>query len=262
MSGFRRAVTESVQAVDDRVGTIAAFHFPADDLERAAAFYEKIFGWHLTHEPASPTPYHTDRGRVHGGVSAALVVRSGALQHPIPVIEVDDADGTMARLEQMGGLAEQRSGGTFCYALDSEGNRIGLGQRSGSRPHDSASEAGRFVNFHLPADEIERATAFYRDLFGWELRALPGAVPYVVTNPAQPEGPGIEAAIIKREPVVKAPTPTLEVQWIDDTMALISMNQGQQAAVKDIPGIGRFGYARDCEGNTIALLQRNFLIRP
>jgi predicted enzyme related to lactoylglutathione lyase len=139
---------------------------------------------------------------------------------------------------------------------------IGSASRLGTgRAREDHSGPGSFVNVHLPADDVERATAFYRELFGWEFRALPSAVPYMVTNPAQPEGPGIEAAIVKREPVVKAPTPTIEVQWIDDAMALIAMNQGEQSAVQDIPGIGRFGYARDCEGNTIALLQRNLLIR-
>lgn len=248
-------------AVDDGVGTIAAFHVPADDLERAAAFYEKIFGWQLMRDPHSPTPYDTDPGRTRRGVSAALVARSSAFADPIPVLEVDDAEGMTERLERLGGRIDLRSGDTFRYALDSEGNRIGLASRNAPRTHEGTFGPGSFVNFHLPADDVERATAFYRELFGWELRQLPGAVPYVVTNPAQPGGPGIEAAIVKREPVVKAPTPTIEVQWIDDAMALIAMNLGQQSSVKDIPGIGRFGYARDCEGNTIALLQRNLLVR-
>ena len=34
------------------------------------------------------------------------------------------------------------------------------------------------------------------------------------------------------------------------------MKGGQQARVQDIPGLGRFGYAIDSEGNVIALLQR------
>jgi uncharacterized protein len=243
------------------VGRIVAFHLPADDVERAAAFYAKIFGWELTRDDDAPTPYDTDPARGTTGIAGALIERAGALKDPIPVLEVDDADATMAKLERLGGLADLRARGAYRYAQDSEGNGIALAQRNGARTRPGMTGPGAFVNFHLPADDVERATAFYGELFGWELRALSGTVPYVVTNPAQPDGPGIEAAIIRREMVVKAPTPTIEVQWIDDAMALVSMNQGQQASVQDIPGIGRFGYARDCEGNTIALLQRNLLLR-
>ena len=35
----------------------------------------------------------------------------------------------------------------------------------------------------------------------------------------------------------------------------IAMKGGQQGRVQDIPGIGRFGYAIDSEGNIIALLE-------
>jgi predicted enzyme related to lactoylglutathione lyase len=46
------------------------------------------------------------------------------------------------------------------------------------------------------------------------------------------------------------------VDDIDGTMARLSVSGGQQGAVRDIAGTGRFGYAIDSEGNVIALLQR------
>jgi predicted enzyme related to lactoylglutathione lyase len=38
-------------------------------------------------------------------------------------------------------------------------------------------------------------------------------------------------------------------------MVVVATSGGQQGPVRDIPGIGRFGYAIDSEGNIIALLQ-------
>ncbi len=38
-------------------------------------------------------------------------------------------------------------------------------------------------------------------------------------------------------------------------MMLIATRGGQQGRVQNIPGVGRFGYAIDSEGNIIALLQ-------
>ena len=115
---------------------------------------------------------------------------------------------------------------------------------------------GNIVNFHLPADDVERAATFYREVFGWEFtRVEPSPVPYLVHEPGA-DGAGIPAAITARQPIVKAPTPTFEVEQIDDAMTDIAMKGGQQGQVFDIPGIGRYGYAVDSEGNIIALLQR------
>ncbi len=113
---------------------------------------------------------------------------------------------------------------------------------------------GKIVNFHLPAENVERAVAFYRDVFGWTFTPLSDEpVPYFHASAV---GAGVEAAITKRTHVIANPVPTIEVDDIDDTLTHLSKNGGQQAAVNDIAGIGRFANARDSEGNTIALLQR------
>jgi predicted enzyme related to lactoylglutathione lyase len=62
--------------------------------------------------------------------------------------------------------------------------------------------------------------------------------------------------------MIKAPVPTIEVDDIDQSMTAIAIKGGQQARVEDIPGLGRFGYAIDSEGNVIALLQREASPRP
>ncbi len=116
---------------------------------------------------------------------------------------------------------------------------------------------GRIVNFHLPADDVERAATFYREVFGWEFVPFPGSpVPYLIHQFADGDGAGVPAAITQRQTVVKAPTPTIEVDNIDQAMTDIAMKGGQQARIEEIPGLGRFGYAIDSEGNVIALLQR------
>jgi uncharacterized protein len=116
---------------------------------------------------------------------------------------------------------------------------------------------GKVVNFHLPADDVERAATFYREVFGWDFVAQPNSpVPYLVYQPSGDGGAGVPAAITKRQEIIKAPVPTIEVDHIDQTMVDIAMKGGQQARVQDIPGLGRFGYAIDSEGNVIALLQR------
>ncbi|HEY0797711.1 MAG TPA: VOC family protein [Candidatus Baltobacteraceae bacterium] len=113
---------------------------------------------------------------------------------------------------------------------------------------------GKVVNFHLPAADVQRALAFYRNVFGWSFAPLgDGSIPYYH---ASAEGAGIEAAITVRSHEMTHPTPTIEVDDIDAAMARIVTLGGQQSSVRDVPGIGRFGYAKDSEGNIIALLER------
>jgi predicted enzyme related to lactoylglutathione lyase len=243
------------------VGRIVAFHLPARDLERAAAFYAKVFGWELTRDDDSPTPYTTDPAGNGRAVAGALIARTETVRAPVPVLAVDDVDAALAKLERLGGRAEPGVSGSFRYAQDSEGNVLGLVQRNEVRLGPSETGLGRFLNVHLPVDDVIRATVFYSELFGWELRATPGEVPYIVVGAGQPDGPALDAALMQREQIVKAPTPTIEVEWIDDAMTTLAMTEGQVAAVNDIADIGRFGYAKDSEGNTIAMLQRSFLLR-
>ena len=115
---------------------------------------------------------------------------------------------------------------------------------------------GKIVNFHLPADDVGRASEFYREVFGWEFAPVAtSAVPYLV-HQSHEDGAGVPAAITARSDVLNAPTPTIEVSNIDQAMLDIALKGGQQGLVQHIPGVGRFGYAIDSERNIIALLQR------
>jgi len=114
----------------------------------------------------------------------------------------------------------------------------------------------KIINFHLPADDVDRAAKFYHEVFGWEFVAFPNSpVPYLVHEPGD-DGAGIPAAITARQAVITSPVPTIEVDHIDQALIDIATKGGQQGRVQDLPGIGRFAYAIDSEGNTIALLQR------
>src|ERR1700740_2101205 len=112
---------------------------------------------------------------------------------------------------------------------------------------------GKGLNFPVPADDVERAANFYREVFGWELSPFPESlVPYMIGRASESDALGIETAITQRTNLLQHPTPTIEVADIDATMTRLAMLGGQQSAVHTIPGLGRFGYAKDSEGNLIA----------
>ena len=124
---------------------------------------------------------------------------------------------------------------------------------------------GRPVHFEIQADDIERAKAFYGDVFGWEFQDygdIAGSTYFgVVTGP---EGePGINGGLLQRP--VPAPGPeqgtnawvvTMQVDDFDATAAKILAAGGQVALPKyALTGMAWQGYFLDTEGNTIGLHQ-------
>ena len=105
------------------------FAITADDVERARAFYEAVFGW--TFEERGPPDFYTIVG---AGLPGALQGRDepltdGALPVEITV-GVDDVDAIARKVVAAGGtITMQKSHietvGTLIYFKDTEGNRVG-----------------------------------------------------------------------------------------------------------------------------------------
>lgn len=120
-------------------GRVVHFEIPFDEPQRARAFYGQVFQWDVTpwgEDPGylmvstGPTPEEgpTEAGFINGGLidRAASVGRT-----PVVVIDVEDIDATLARIEAQGGrpLREKEPVGEMGFAAyfeDSEGNVVGL----------------------------------------------------------------------------------------------------------------------------------------
>ena len=115
--------------------------------------------------------------------------------------------------------------------------------------------ANRVIHFEIPADEPERAVAFYRAAFGWTIECREGPVEYWTAKTG--EGPGINGAFVRRGPV-RETTNTIAVADLDAAIAAV---EGLGGAVEGEPmtiaGAGRFCYARDTEGNLFGMMQRD-----
>ena len=102
------------------------FEIPADDVERAAAFYEKVLGFRYE-------PWDTEMGMItttEGGINGDLHRRSTA-PHPTVVFTVDRIEDTLAAAVQLGGeqvgeIQPLNDSSRWVYLRDSEGNLIGL----------------------------------------------------------------------------------------------------------------------------------------
>ncbi len=120
-------------------GRVVHFEIPFDDAERAHAFYREIFGWQLNAVPgmsytlASTGPTGDQGASEPGYINGGLLRRQNPNDTPIVVIDVDDIDATLTRIEEHGGqtlLGRQAVGemGWAAYFKDVEGNAMGLWQ--------------------------------------------------------------------------------------------------------------------------------------
>lgn len=121
--------------------------------------------------------------------------------------------------------------------------------------------SGKVVHFEVPFDDGDRARAFYRQAFGWNVVEMPEmSYTIVSTGPAAESGmpaePGyIGGGMFERVPEYpKGPVITVEVSSIDD--ALVKIGELGGATVGEKQPVGEMGFAayfRDPEGNVMGL---------
>jgi len=113
----------------------------------------------------------------------------------------------------------------------------------------------RVVHFECHADDPERAAAFYREVFGWEVERT--SDPYYLLLRSGGSGePGIDGAVMPRIGGSSF-TNAISVDSIHDYVLRIIRAGGEVLmAERTVPGLGRIAYCSDAEGNVFGLLER------
>lgn len=121
--------------------------------------------------------------------------------------------------------------------------------------------SGRVVHFEIPYDDQDRAHAFYAEVFGWTMTALPN-LRYVLaaTGPSEqgpPSEPGfINGGLLERGLPVGGPVVVLDVEDIDASLARITELGGTTVSEKQpVDDMGFSAYFKDSEGNLMGLWQ-------
>ena len=114
----------------------------------------------------------------------------------------------------------------------------------------------RIVHFEIYADDVDRASKFYADLFGWDITKWDGPpqMDYRLVNSG--DGPGIDGGITGR-PFEGIPGINyVHVNDVDDYAGKAQAAGGSVLQSKiPIPGIGYIAICQDTEGNPIGLFQ-------
>jgi len=121
--------------------------------------------------------------------------------------------------------------------------------------------SGRVVHFEIPFDDGDRARAFYREAFGWQLMDVPGmSYTLATTGPTGDQGatePGfINGGMLRRQNPNDSPIMVIEVDDIEVSLATIESLGGQTLLGRQPVGeMGWAAYFKDVEGNSMGLWQ-------
>jgi uncharacterized protein len=119
----------------------------------------------------------------------------------------------------------------------------------------------RVVHFEIPADEPERASKFYKDVFNWDIQKWDGPEDYWLVGTGDRSQLGIDGGIMKRRHPEQPPVNTIDVASVDDFAAKITENGGQIVVPKmPVPGIGWLAYFKDTEGNIFGIMQEDLSV--
>lgn len=113
----------------------------------------------------------------------------------------------------------------------------------------------KIVHFEIPVDDAARASAFYREVLGWEISNF-GDQPYWLVRGGADEEPGANGALIGRGDLHRSPVLIAGVEDVDAALARVTSNGGKVLQGRlPVPGVGWSAYVADSEGNTIGLFQ-------
>ncbi len=112
---------------------------------------------------------------------------------------------------------------------------------------------GDITHIDIPVGDIARATTFYRTLFGWDIREIPGFEGYPMWQaPNQISGGGLAP----RGEGFTQPRSYVEVDSIEDTLTEVVAQGGTVAMDKQpISDTSWWAAFTDPDGNTIGLYE-------
>ncbi|CAM3184058.1 Glyoxalase [Prescottella defluvii] len=150
----------------------------SSDIDRAAEFYDALFGW--THE-ASGEEYG---GYVmfHAGGKPVAGAMPGQPGNPYvnvwtTYLATADADATAEAVSKAGGQVMMEpmtvpQQGRMAMFLDASGGVVGAWQPAEHKGFGMIGETGTPAWFELVSKDYDAALPFYRDAFGWDLATL------------------------------------------------------------------------------------------
>jgi predicted enzyme related to lactoylglutathione lyase len=117
-----------------------------------------------------------------------------------------------------------------------------------------AEKQGHYSHIEIPADDLDRATGFYRGVFGWTFTSIPGFDDYNLYK--TPAGDGsVGGGIGKRGTTAGHKIRNyVNVDSVDATIPNVTKHGGKVVQPKEqVMGQGWYAIVADSEGNEFAI---------
>lgn len=112
------------------------------------------------------------------------------------------------------------------------------------------------VHFEIPANDVERLSKFYKDVFGWKFTKTPMPEFDYWLISTGPEGKSVGGGMYKKMNTQDSPRNFIQVDKIDPAIATFKKAGGKEIMGKqEVPNIGYTFIGTDPEGNVIGLFQ-------
>ncbi len=115
---------------------------------------------------------------------------------------------------------------------------------------------GRVIHFEIVADDAERISKFYEQVFGWRVQKWNGPIDYWFLMTGDEKEPGIDGAFGMRQSQDDVTVNTIDVSSVEETVEKIKAHGGEIVRPKQaVPGVGYLAYFKDTEGNLWGIMQ-------
>ena len=112
-----------------------------------------------------------------------------------------------------------------------------------------------FVHFEIPADDAERAKAFYEALFGWSIQGSDMFEGWYSVMTSDDEA-DLQGGLSNDDSPERVIVSYVQVESIGEALAKVTALGGTVAVGKmEIPGMGWMAHFRDTEGNVMGLFE-------
>jgi predicted enzyme related to lactoylglutathione lyase len=125
------------------------------------------------------------------------------------------------------------------------------------------------VHFEMPLKDKQRASKFYTEAFGWEMKTMGeefGGYTLATTTESDEKGPlkpgAINGGFWEAKEDKQPPHIVISVDNLEESMEKVTNAGGKviggasgPGKIDDIPGVGRYVTIEDCEGNHVGMLQ-------
>jgi predicted enzyme related to lactoylglutathione lyase len=116
----------------------------------------------------------------------------------------------------------------------------------------------RVVHFEIAANDPEKVTAFYQNVFDWKIARWGGPQDYWVVTTGDQASPGIDGGIFRPNEWFNGTVNTIQVEDLDAAVEKVKQNGGQVVVEKTlIPGVGYQVYCKDVEGTLFGIHQED-----